>query len=75
MNKTVADRQMGKVVVTIALTNWTDTVLAARGFISEEDFAHVGLIPLEDLGLDPDLQNQKLRHLPTRGEDAYLMVL
>ncbi len=23
----------------------------------------LGLIPLEDLGLEPDLQNQRLRHL------------
>jgi len=36
--------------------------------------ALLGLIPLEDLGLDPDLQNQKLRHLPVTGQDAYLTV-
>ncbi|MEL6259850.1 MAG: aspartyl protease family protein [Cyanobacteria bacterium J06554_11] len=35
----------------------------------------LGLIPLEDLGLNPDLQNQKLQHLPTTGEDTYLTVL
>ncbi|MGD1895483.1 MAG: hypothetical protein ACFB16_00875 [Phormidesmis sp.] len=35
----------------------------------------LGLIPLEDLGLDPDLQQQKLRHLPTQGKDTYLTVL
>lgn len=35
----------------------------------------LGLIPLEDLGLDPDLQNQKLKHLPMHGKDTYLMVL
>jgi len=35
----------------------------------------LGLIPLEDLGLDPDLQNQKLRHLPTTGKDSYLLLL
>ncbi|MEM9949015.1 MAG: aspartyl protease, partial [Cyanobacteria bacterium P01_D01_bin.36] len=35
----------------------------------------LGLIPLEDLGLDPDLQNQKLRHLPTHGKDTYHLVL
>ncbi|MDZ8227824.1 aspartyl protease family protein [Nostoc sp. ChiVER01] len=33
------------------------------------------LIPLEDLGLEPDLQNQKLRVLPVEGKDTYLMVL
>ncbi len=35
----------------------------------------LGLIPLEDLGLEPDLQNQKLRVLPAQGKDTYLMVL
>ena len=35
----------------------------------------LGLIPLEDLGLDPDLQNQKLRHLPMRGKETYVTVL
>ncbi|MFN6471680.1 MAG: hypothetical protein RMY36_018680 [Nostoc sp. SerVER01] len=35
----------------------------------------LGLIPLEDLGLEPDLVNQKLRVLPAEGKDTYLMVL
>lgn len=35
----------------------------------------LGLIPLEDLGLDPDLQNQRLRHLPMRGKETYVTVL
>lgn len=35
----------------------------------------LGLIPLEDLGLEPDLTNQKLRILPMEGKDTYLMVL
>ncbi|MBD2677116.1 MULTISPECIES: aspartyl protease family protein [Nostoc] len=35
----------------------------------------LGLIPLEDLGLKPDLVNQKLRVLPVEGKDTYLMVL
>ena len=35
----------------------------------------LGLIPLEDLGLEPDLQNQRLRHLPSQGKDTYHMVL
>jgi predicted aspartyl protease len=34
----------------------------------------LGLIPLEDLGLEPDLQNQQLRVLPIEGKDTYLMV-
>jgi predicted aspartyl protease len=35
----------------------------------------LGLIPLEDLGLEPDLQNQQLRVLPIEGKNTYLMVL
>jgi predicted aspartyl protease len=35
----------------------------------------LGLIPLEDLGLEPDLTLQKLRVLPVSGKDTYLMVL
>lgn len=35
----------------------------------------LGLIPLEDLGLEPDLQRQTLRVLPDKGKDTYLMVL
>ncbi len=29
----------------------------------------------EDLGLEPDLNNQKLRVLPEQGKDTYLTVL
>ena len=35
----------------------------------------LGLIPLEDLGLEPDLPNQRLRLLPMEGKDTYLMIL
>lgn len=35
----------------------------------------LGVIPLEDLGLEPDLQNQCLRVLPLSGKDTYLTVL
>jgi predicted aspartyl protease len=35
----------------------------------------LGLIPLEDLRLEPDLTNQKLRVLPESGKNTYLMVL
>ncbi len=35
----------------------------------------LGLIPLEDLGLEPDLQNQRLRVLPMEGKQTYLMVM
>ena len=35
----------------------------------------IGLIPLEDLGLEPDLQHQCLRSLPMEGCDTYLTIL
>ena len=34
----------------------------------------LGWIPLQDLGLEPDLQNQRLRHLPNKGKGTYLRV-
>jgi predicted aspartyl protease len=35
----------------------------------------VGVIPLELLGLEPDLQNQTLRILPSESADTYLTIL
>ncbi|MEO0759188.1 MAG: hypothetical protein AAFY78_20205 [Cyanobacteria bacterium J06648_16] len=35
----------------------------------------LGLIPMEDLRLEPDLQNQRLRVLPDTGKDSYIVVL
>lgn len=35
----------------------------------------LGLIPLEDLGLEPDLKNQQLRILPMEGKDTYLTAM
>ncbi len=37
--------------------------------------ALIGVIPLEALGLEPDLRNQTLRVLPDRTEDTYLTIL
>ena len=34
----------------------------------------LGWIPLQDLGLEPDLRNHRLRHLPNKGKDTYLRV-
>ena len=34
----------------------------------------LGAIPLEDLGLEPDLKNQRLLVLPNQGKDTYLRV-
>jgi predicted aspartyl protease len=35
----------------------------------------LGVIPMEDLGLEPDLQNQRLRLLPIQGKETYLTVM
>ncbi|MBD2186064.1 retroviral-like aspartic protease family protein [Aerosakkonema funiforme] len=35
----------------------------------------LGLIPLEDLALEPDLKNQRLRKLPVEGKDTYHTVM
>ncbi len=34
----------------------------------------LGVIPLEELGLEPDLKNQRLRVLPMNDQQTYLMV-
>lgn len=33
----------------------------------------LGVIPMEELGLEPDLKNQRLRVLPMNQEQTYLM--
>jgi predicted aspartyl protease len=43
--------------------------------LPEDSDPLLGLIPLEDLGLEPDLTSQKLRVLPESGKNTYLMVL
>ncbi|MCZ8121344.1 aspartyl protease [Microcystis aeruginosa KW] len=35
----------------------------------------LGVIPLEALGLEPDLRSQKLRVLPTESKETYLTIL
>jgi predicted aspartyl protease len=35
----------------------------------------LGFIPMEELGLEPDLAHQSLRVLPTEGRETYLMVM
>ena len=37
--------------------------------------ALIGVIPLEALGLEPDLRNQTLRVLPSESADTYLTIL
>lgn len=43
--------------------------------LPEGEMPLLGLIPLEDLGLQPDLQTQQIKVLPQTGKDTYLMVL
>lgn len=43
--------------------------------LPEGEMPLLGLIPLEDLGLQPDLQNQQIRILPQTGKDTYLMIM
>jgi len=38
------------------------------------DQALLGVIPLEAMGIEPDLANQTLRLLPTEGRDTYITV-
>ncbi len=144
----ISETNMGKIVVTLTLTNWADRVLSERGFITADEVRTcqvdnalvdtgatrlclpadiiqklglkqtgtidaqtamglqsvnvykglelivegregiyncvelpagqtplLGLIPLEDLGLNPDLQAQKLIHLPTTGKETYMTIL
>lgn len=40
--------------------------------LPEGDDPLLGVIPLEDLGLEPDLQHQTLRVLPQEGRETYL---
>ncbi|WP_256529732.1 hypothetical protein [Limnofasciculus baicalensis] len=35
----------------------------------------LGLFPLEDLALEPDLKNQRLKKLPIEGKDTYHTVM
>ena len=37
--------------------------------------ALIGVIPLESLGLEPDLKNQKLKVLPSESADTYLTIM
>jgi hypothetical protein len=37
--------------------------------------ALLGVIPMEALGLEPDLRNQRIKVLPTESVDTYLTIL
>ena len=59
-----------------------DTTLAVAGREGRYDCVELpagqepllGQIPLEDLGLEPDLKNQVLRVLPAEGKQSYIRV-
>ena len=41
--------------------------------LTELKYALLGVIPLQQLGLEPDLQNHRLRILPMNSQQTYLM--
>lgn len=41
--------------------------------LTELKYALLGVIPLQQLGLEPDLQNHRLRGLPMNSQQTYLM--
>lgn len=43
--------------------------------LPSEQIPLLGWIPLEDLGLVPDLKNKRLKQLPIRGNETYITVL
>lgn len=43
--------------------------------LTEVPYALLGVIPMEVLGLEPDLKNRKLRVLPMNSEQTYLSIL
>lgn len=43
--------------------------------LPEGEMPLFSLTPLEDLGLQLDLQNQQIKALPQPGKDTYLMVV
>ena len=43
--------------------------------LTEVSYALLGVIPMQDLGLEPDLKNHRLRLLPMNSEQSYLTAL
>ncbi|MEO1637439.1 MAG: hypothetical protein AAFS04_20440 [Cyanobacteria bacterium J06631_9] len=41
----------------------------------ELDIPLLGVLPMEALGLEPDLHNQQLRLLPMKGDNSYIYVV
>lgn len=43
--------------------------------LPDSDHGLLGVVPLEAMGIEPDLQNQKLKVLPIEGKGSYLMAM
>ncbi|WP_346289993.1 aspartyl protease family protein [Sphaerothrix gracilis] len=43
--------------------------------LTEINIPLLGVLPMEALGIEPDLQNQRLRLLPMSGEDTYIYAM
>jgi len=43
--------------------------------LPDSDHGLLGVVPLEAMGIEPDLQNQKLKLLPMEGKGSYLMAM
>jgi predicted aspartyl protease len=81
---TVAGEIEVKIAVGISKVRiFKDIVLSVEGREGRYDCVELpegqdpllGLIPLEDLALEPDLKNQRLRKLPVEGKDTYYTVM
>lgn len=43
--------------------------------LPDSDHGLLGVVPLEAMGIEPDLQNQKLKLLPMEGKGSYLLAV
>lgn len=43
--------------------------------LTEVDIPLLGVLPMEALGIEPDLQKQKLRMLPMKGDNSYIYAM
>jgi hypothetical protein len=88
VTKTVQE-PMGKIITTLVITNRTDEAIATRGGMTKDQVRVVelnlelpggrspllGVIPLEALGIELDLQKQVLKILPISPTQTYLTIL
>lgn len=69
---TAAGRRKARVFADVELTVCGRTGTYSCLELPGGEHALLGVIPLEDLGLEPDLKNQKLKVLPDQGDETYL---